>query len=121
MKKRRTLALLGAGVLLLAGCGSTQSTTAAASTATKAAEASTETISTQLVTNVYGDGQKPWYVALTYDRTISAESVSTDNDTVKNVYVNTDPSIDGTYVIVELSTNYTTMNYGGTEPPRMSL
>ncbi len=42
-------------------------------------------------------------------------------DTVKNVYVNTDPSIDGTYVIVELSTNYTTMNYGGTEPPRMSL
>ncbi|MDD6690462.1 MAG: hypothetical protein PUE63_01245 [Lachnospiraceae bacterium] len=119
MKKRRTLALLGAGVLLLEGCGSTQSTTA--STATKAAEASTETISTQLVTNVYGDGQKPWYVALTYDRTISAESVSTDDDTVKNVYVNTDPSIDGTYVIVELSTNYTTMNYGGTEPPRMSL
>ncbi len=46
---------------------------------------------------------------------------STDDDTVKNVYVNTDPSIDGTYVIVELSTNYTTMNYGGTEPPRMSL
>ena len=41
MKKRRTLALLGAGVLLLAGCGSTRSTTAAASTATKAAEAST--------------------------------------------------------------------------------
>ncbi len=65
------------------------------------------------MTNVCGDGQKPWYVALTYDRTIS--------DTVKNVYVNTDPSIDGTYVIVELSTNYTTMNYGGTEPPRMSL
>ena len=73
------------------------------------------------MTNVCGDGQKPWYVALTYDRTISAESVSTDDDTVKNVYVNTDPSIDGTYVIVELSTNYTTMNYGGTEPPRMSL
>ena len=53
------------------------------------------------MTNVCGDGQKPWYVALTYDRTISAESGSTDDDTVKNVYVNTDPSIDGTYVIVE--------------------
>lgn len=62
---------------------------------------------------------------LTYDRAISAASVDAsdyevDGYTVENAYVNSDPEIpedgsstDGTYVIVELSTDYTTRNYGG--------
>ncbi|MCD8021548.1 MAG: hypothetical protein LUF30_00690, partial [Lachnospiraceae bacterium] len=32
-----------------------------------------------LVTNVYGDGQKPWYAVLVYDAEIDPSSVSTED------------------------------------------
>ncbi len=76
-----------------------------------------------LVTDVYGDGQKPWYIVVEYDSEIDADSVSEEDYTVEDyetagVYVSSSAEIpeeseDGKYVIIELSTDYTTTNYGG--------
>ncbi len=76
-----------------------------------------------LVTNMYGDGQKPWYIVLEYDAEVDASAVSAEDYQVESydigaVYTNTDASlpdesISGSYVLVELSTDYTTTNYGG--------
>ncbi|MCD8154085.1 MAG: hypothetical protein LUF78_05285 [Clostridiales bacterium] len=76
-----------------------------------------------LVTNVYGDGQKPWYVVLAYDAEIDPSSVLTEDYEVDGyeivaVYTNSeavlpDESTIGSYVLIELSTDYTTTNYGG--------
>ncbi len=76
-----------------------------------------------LVTDVYGDGQKPWYVVLEYDRDLAPESVSADDYEVEGyeieaIYTNTKPELpekseEGSYVLLELSTDYTTQNYGG--------
>ncbi|MCD7825151.1 MAG: hypothetical protein LUH14_04220 [Clostridiaceae bacterium] len=78
-----------------------------------------------LVTNVYGDGQKPWYVVLEYNSSINPDSVSADdyeveNYDITNVYVNSETSLPdestaGNYVLIEMSTDYTTANYGGSD------
>ncbi|MCD8397243.1 MAG: hypothetical protein LUD12_08700 [Lachnospiraceae bacterium] len=82
-----------------------------------------ESYSYYLVTNIYGDGQKPWYLVVDYKTEIDPSSVSTDDFEVDNyeieaVYTNSeaalpDSSTSGNYVLIELSTDYTTTNYGG--------
>ncbi|MCD7982189.1 MAG: hypothetical protein LUF32_07765 [Clostridiales bacterium] len=115
--------------LLLAGCGS------AADTENEVSVSDSETVQEQtdagamaftdcyLVTNVYGDGQKPWYIVLEYSDEIDPDSISADDYEMKNydieaVYTNTESSLPGestagSYVLIELSTDYTTSNYGG--------
>ncbi len=121
-------AILAASVFLT-GCGAGHTTGTSdqgetASTANVAeANRNTECVGYSLVTNVYGDGQKPWYVVLEYDEEISSDSVETGDFEVEGydiqaVYVSREAAIsgeseDGKYVIIELSTDYTTSNYGG--------
>ncbi len=80
-----------------------------------------------LVTNVYGDGQKAWYVVLEYDTAIDPDSVSIDSFEVTDyelagIYANDeasvpDSSVEGNYVIIELGTDYYTQpDYGGGGP-----
>ncbi|MCC8137659.1 MAG: hypothetical protein LIO76_06265 [Clostridiales bacterium] len=76
-----------------------------------------------LVTNMYGDGQKPWYIVIDYGVELDPSGVSTDDFEVDNyeieaVYTNSETSLPensttGNYVLIELSTDYTTTNYGG--------
>ncbi|MCD7715504.1 MAG: hypothetical protein LUI39_03495 [Lachnospiraceae bacterium] len=76
-----------------------------------------------LVTNMYGDGQKPWYIVIDYGVELDPSGVSTDDFEVDNyeieaVYTNSeaalpDSSTSGSFVLIELSTDYTTTNYGG--------
>jgi len=79
-----------------------------------------------LITNVYGDGQKPWIIVLEYSEPIDASSVtaddySTETYDIESVYVNDkaelpESSTDGSFVLLELSTSYTTTGYGGPGP-----
>lgn len=109
--KRKITALLMAVMMTLA-----------LGTAAFAAEASVpEEI--YLVTNVFGDGQKAWYVVLDYGAEIDPASVDKDDFSVESydieaVYVSGEAAIPaesaaGSFVIVELSTAYTTTGYGG--------
>ncbi|MCD8346926.1 MAG: hypothetical protein LUD16_03035 [Lachnospiraceae bacterium] len=76
-----------------------------------------------LVTNMYGDGQKPWYLVIEYTAELDPSGVSVDDFEVDNyeieaVYTNSeaalpDSSAAGNYVLIEFSTDYTTTNYGG--------
>ncbi len=76
-----------------------------------------------LVTDVYGDGQKAWYVVLDYGTQIDPDSVAAEDYAVDGyeiigAYTNgeaviPEESVAGEYVLVELSTDYTTTNYGG--------
>ncbi|MCC8106665.1 MAG: hypothetical protein LIO99_11815 [Clostridiales bacterium] len=75
-----------------------------------------------LVTNMYGDGQKPWYLVIDYGVEIAPSGVSANDFEVNNyeieaVYTNSEASLPdsstvGNYVLIELSTDYTTTNYG---------
>ena len=139
MKKTLIAALLGAVTtsMLLSGCGTdsdsdTSSAAAEGSAAeeSSSAEGSGESGSSEgtsagedgyLITNVYGDGQKPWILVLQYDSAIDPESVSAEDYAIEDyeiaaVYTNTEAEIpeescEGNYVLVELSTDYTTDNY----------
>lgn len=127
--------------LMLTGCTSastdegTKNTTSSAETNSSAEIYSTESeiaqiassdtngelVCNYLITNVYGDGQKPWLVVLEYSSTIDPESVSVDdyaveNYEIMNVYTNSSASVPienvvGNYVLIELSTNYTNSGY----------
>ncbi len=116
----------------LAGCSgaqssaeSTASSTAAAEQETLAESAAEEPVlkNSYLVTNMYGDGQKPWYVVLEYNAEVDPASVAVDDYeiedyTVEAVFTNTEAALPaestaGSYVLVEISTDYTTTNYGG--------
>ncbi|MCD7769458.1 MAG: hypothetical protein LUH36_04995 [Oscillospiraceae bacterium] len=136
MKKLTAILLALALTLALAGCS-----TAAASDEDSGAEAEAEAemvgaseteapegeivalTDHYLVTDVYGDGQKPWYVVLEYSTAIDPASVSADDYeidgyTIAAVYTSAQPSIPeesaaGCYVLLEMSTDYTTSNYGG--------
>ncbi len=89
-------------------------------------ENSTDTSSVNnyyLVTNMYGDGQKPWYLVIDYGveldpSGVRADDFEVDNYEIEAVYTNSeaalpDSSTSGNYVLIELSTDYTTTNYGG--------
>ncbi|MCD8322192.1 MAG: hypothetical protein LUC89_04820 [Oscillospiraceae bacterium] len=134
MKKLTAILLALALTLALAGCSA-----AAASNENSGAEAEAETTEAAeteapegesialtdyyLVTDVYGDGQKPWYVVLEYSTAIDPASVSTedyeiDGYTLTAVYTSEQASIPeenttGCYILLEMSTEYTTSNYGG--------
>ncbi|MCC8029535.1 MAG: hypothetical protein LIO75_07060 [Lachnospiraceae bacterium] len=109
--------------LALAGCGASESSGGGEETSAETESAAAALEGGYLVTDVYGDGQKPWYVVLDYGSEIDPDSVSADDYEVENydieaVYVNTgaelpDESTAGNYVLLELSTDYTTANYGG--------
>ncbi len=76
-----------------------------------------------LVTDMYGDGQKPWYVIIEYDRDLAPDGVSADDYEVEDydieaVYTAAEPELpeeseEGPIVMLELSTDYSTVNYGG--------
>ncbi|MCC8104928.1 MAG: hypothetical protein LIO99_02770 [Clostridiales bacterium] len=76
-----------------------------------------------LVTNMYGDGQKPWYIVIDYGveldpSSVRADDFEVDNYEIEAVYTNSETSLPensttGNYVLIELSTDYTTTNYGG--------
>lgn len=119
-------------VVFAAGCGTTASsdesgdTTAETDTAENLAENDTDEPTVEnyyLVTNVYGDGQKPWYLVIEYSAEIDPSDISTDDFEIDDydiaaVYTNSesvlpDDSTAGSYVLVEISTDYTTSNYGG--------
>lgn len=131
---KKKLALLSAVLMvcLLAACGS--SDTSAESVSQGAQLASVEDAKLErgwLITNVYGDGQKPWILVLEYSEPIDASSVtaddySTETYDIDSVYVNNkaeipESSTDGVYVLVELSTAYTTTGYGGPGPDDSSF
>lgn len=137
--KKKYVAMIGALSVLLAGCGeAAESTSQVENTDTVTAESSEEEIADAvetsvsadegltddyLITNVYGDGQKAWIVVLEYaseidPASVSAEDYTVDDYDIEAVYVNTEAEIPeestaGTYVLIELSTDYTTSNYGG--------
>ncbi|MCD7750758.1 MAG: hypothetical protein LUI10_03305 [Lachnospiraceae bacterium] len=137
MKNCLLMMLSLAFVLTFAGCGTTASSEESdvSSAEIESSETPVEEISDEsnteeftlqdcyLVTNVYGDGQKPWYVVLAYDAEIDPSSVSTedyevDGYEIEAVYTNSEATIPnesttGSYVLLELSTDYTTTNYGG--------
>ncbi|MCD8010079.1 MAG: hypothetical protein LUF34_04685, partial [Lachnospiraceae bacterium] len=93
MKKCLLLMLSLAFVAALAGCGTTAGSEESDASSTEAESSETPTeepsdgISAEeqtlqdcyLVTNVYGDGQKPWYIVLVYDTEIDPSSVSTED------------------------------------------
>ncbi|MCC8050910.1 MAG: hypothetical protein LIP10_09690 [Clostridiales bacterium] len=99
-------------------------TTAAAEEALSETSTGTSIVdSYYLVTNMYGDGQKPWYLVIDYGVEIDPSGVSANDFEVNNyeieaVYTNSEASLPdsstvGNYVLIELSTDYTTTNYGG--------
>lgn len=131
-KKISVLLVLSLGILLLGGCGSASS--AAASTEAKAGTTeAAETLSgavtgtdshvvgTTVITQVYGDGQKVAAVAVQYDSNIDSSSVSADdysieNYTIESAFVSdsaaiTDANTEGSYVILNVSTDYNMSNY----------
>ncbi|MCD8076556.1 MAG: hypothetical protein LUF27_16300 [Lachnospiraceae bacterium] len=76
-----------------------------------------------LVTNMYGDGQKPWYIVIDYGveldpSGVRADDFEVDNYEIEAVYTNSEAALpegstSGSFVLIELSTDYTTTNYGG--------
>ncbi|MCC8061417.1 MAG: hypothetical protein LIO81_11410 [Clostridiales bacterium] len=119
-------------VIMLAGCQAKsvpekdqESITETERTEEQSEEAVVEPIldSYYLVTNMYGDGQKPWYLVLQYDTDLEPSSVSADDYEIddydiKAVYTSPDAvipeeSATGNYVLIEFHTDYTTSNYGG--------
>lgn len=84
------------------------------STSTAAKDTSTLTLeSVTLLTEVFGDGQKPSAVALEYSAALDADSLSIDDynvegQTITNIYTNrtaakSDSSTEGNYVILEFA------------------
>ncbi len=143
MKKRTTalISLLCCAALVLTACGSSSTATATEAapeeSETEAETEAAETVEAEavepeledyyLVTNVYGDGQKAWYVVLEYNTPIDPSSVSVGSYEVTDyelagTYTNDeasvpDSSIEGKYVIIELGTDYYTQpDYGGGGP-----
>lgn len=134
MKKKYSVIIASvlASIMMLTGC-STSAATKSGQSATEGNTATEETAKTEavttasgpsndyLITNVYGDGQKPWLLVLEYDHEIDPASVSVDDFTVTDheisaVYTNTEASIPtenvaGNYVLIELSTDYTNSGY----------
>ncbi|MCD7840942.1 MAG: hypothetical protein LUG56_00555, partial [Lachnospiraceae bacterium] len=117
---------LAAGCGITAGAEESEETSAAAAAEEVLSETSTDSsgvASYYLVTNMYGDGQKPWYLVIEYNTELDPSGVSADDFEVNNyeieaVYTNSeaalpDSSTAGNYVLIELSTDYTTTNYGG--------
>ncbi|MCD7766500.1 MAG: hypothetical protein LUH53_08315, partial [Lachnospiraceae bacterium] len=114
---------LAAGSGITAGAEENEESSAAAVTEEALSENSTDTsgaASYYLVTNMYGDGQKPWYLVIDYGAELDPSGVSADDFEVNNyeieaVYTNSeaalpDSSTAGNYVLIELSTDYTTTN-----------
>jgi len=76
-----------------------------------------------LVTNMYGDGQKPWYIVIDYGveldpSGVRADDFEVDKYEIEAVYTNSEAALpegstSGSFVLIELSTDYTTTNYGG--------
>ncbi|MCD8013003.1 MAG: hypothetical protein LUG99_07495 [Lachnospiraceae bacterium] len=118
-------------LVFAAGCGitaSSEESEAAVGTGTEEGSAENDTgISSvenyYLVTNVYGDGQKPWYLVIEYSSEVDPSTVSADDFEIEDydieaVWTNSeevlpDDSAAGNYVLIEISTDYTTSNYGG--------
>ncbi|MCC8101567.1 MAG: hypothetical protein LIP11_04660 [Clostridiales bacterium] len=117
---------------LTAGFGINASAEESAKTSTEAVaeetipENSTDTSgvnSYYLVTNMYGDGQKPWYIVIDYGveldpSGVRADDFEVDNYEIEAVYTNSEAVLpegntSGSFVLIELSTDYTTTNYGG--------
>lgn len=123
---RKAISIILTGIFMitgLAGCSSTRDISIESTELESAELENSAERSVYLVTNVYGDGQKPYYLVLDYEEQVDPDSVEisdfdvTDYDIV-NVYVNDNPyipeeSVAGQYVIVEISTDYTTTGYGG--------
>lgn len=75
------------------------------------------------ITEVFGDGQKVTAVAMEYDKDIDTSKLTTsdysvDGKTITKVYANTEAAkapkgVNGKYVIIELSTDYTNPDYMG--------
>lgn len=68
------------------------------------AQENNEVFHAKLTTNVYGDGQKPWYVSVEYDQPVDPESVSAEDFTVEGyeivaVYTNTEDTIPETSIV----------------------
>ncbi|MCD7735557.1 MAG: hypothetical protein LUI07_01080 [Lachnospiraceae bacterium] len=115
-----------AGCQINASAGESEETSTETVAAENLSENGTDAVgvdSYYLVTNMYGDGQKPWYLVIDYGVEIDPSGVSTndfevDNYEIEAVYTNSeaalpDGSAAGNYVLIELSTDYTTTNYGG--------
>ncbi|WP_062464244.1 alpha/beta hydrolase-fold protein [Demequina soli] len=109
--KLATTAAIGSiAVLTLAGCSTTDSTDDASGDT-----ASTGIVGTDVITQVYGDGQKITAVAVQYASEIDADSLSTEDFAIEgyevtDVYTNAEAAIadeaaDGNFVIVEVSTD----------------
>ncbi|MCD7834049.1 MAG: hypothetical protein LUH00_08690 [Lachnospiraceae bacterium] len=118
--------VLAAGCGITAGAEESEASSASAAAEEVLSENGTDTsgvASYYLVTNMYGDGQKPWYLVIEYNTELDPSGISTDDFEVNNyeieaVYTNSeaalpDSSTAGNYVLIELSTDYTTANYGG--------
>lgn len=127
LKKTLSLLIVALVACSLAACGSSGGLAGSASQdGQQATTGIAELQKSWLITNVYGDGQKPWIVVLEYAEPIDASSVSADDFSVEtydieSVYVNDkaeipESSADGAYVLLELSTSYTTTGYGGPGP-----
>lgn len=116
--KMKFFTIASALTVTLAGCGNDTATEILTEISSEEA-----IVSYSLVTNVYGDGQKPSVAVLEYSDEINPESISVDDYSIEGydiseVYVSTDTEIpeeseEGKYVLLEISTDYTTTNYGG--------
>jgi len=118
--------VLAAGCGITAGAEENEEFSATAAAEDVLSENGTDTsgvASYYLVTNMYGDGQKPWYLVIEYTTELDpsgvrADDFEVDNYEIEAVYTNSeaalpDSSTTGNYVLIELSTDYTTTNYGG--------
>ncbi len=132
MKKKiiHKVAALGLVATMAAGCSANTASSESTGTNVNVADG---IVSVQVITDVYGDGQKVAAVAIEYSDEIDASSLDTsdytissvnvsevDDYTITDIYTNveaamTDEEIGGNYVIVEVSTDYTLSGYGTSE------
>lgn len=113
--------------LLLSGCGAQDAKNEEENSQAASSISAEEAIKVTVITEVFGDGQKPSAAALEYPTAIDVSSLSADdfiveNQTITEVYTNseaalTDSSTEGNYVILkfayENSVSADSMGFGG--------
>jgi predicted peptidase len=110
-KKQLTLLFAASMICLLTVFGSSGGSADASSQSTQSTPAEIAKLEKSwLITNVYGDGQKPWIVVLEYSEPIDASSVAANDFSMEtyeidSVYVNDkaevpESSADGAYVLL---------------------